>query len=239
MMGAANLPQGPAAGNTGGGGLGGNKVTDSTSNISAEAPAGSATPGGAGALEDAILLKRCRDGEMDAFAALIRKYQDRVYNGILRMCGNPDDAEELCQETFVKALENLATFRAESGFYTWVFRIGMNLTISHRRRAGRVKFHSLGAAAGDEESNRSRDLPADRRQRDPAEIVAEDEPNRRVLEALAELDDEFRAVIVLREMEEMDYGQISQALSIPVGTVKSRLYRARCLLQESLRDLIA
>lgn len=213
---------------------------DWSSNIPAGVDAGSAAAGAAPALEDAALLRRCRGGETAAFAGLVRKYQDRIYNAILRMCGNRDDAEELCQETFVKALENLATFREDSGLYTWLFRIGMNLTISHRRRSGRVRFHSLDPAPGDgERVGRPQDVLADRRHGDPADDLIRSEADRRVLEALAELDEEFRAVAVLRDMEDMDYGQISQVLDIPVGTVKSRLYRARCLLQEKLKDLVA
>ena len=105
----------------------------------------------AGVFEDAALLRQCRKGDTDAFGPLVRKYQDRLFNSLLRFCGNYDDAEELCQETFVKAIEGLAAFRAESGFYTWLFRIGMNLAISRRRRSGRIKFHSLDATDSDGE----------------------------------------------------------------------------------------
>jgi len=213
-------------------------MTEWTSNISAGVNA-EGQGGPALAFEDAVLLKRCRDGEMGGFAVLIRKYQDRLYNAILKMCGNPDDAEELCQEAFVKALENLGTFRQDSGFYTWLFRIGMNLTISRRRKGGRVKFHSLDPGGRDDEPpQRLRDALADRAQRDPAEEAAQKDVNRRVMEALAEVEDDFRAVVVLRDIEEMSYKQISRVLGTPVGTVKSRLYRARCMLKESLESLI-
>ncbi len=219
----------------------GNIVTEWTSNTSTDAKAGE--PAGrerAGAsFEDAALLKRCREGEMQAFGRLIRKYQDRLYNGILRMCRNRDDAEELCQETFVKALENLGAFRQDAGFYTWLFRIGMNLTITRRRRAGRVKFHSLDGSPGDgEERSWSGQVP-DRHEADPADEVARADTNRRVMDAVAELPEEFRSAVVLRDVEGMNYEQISRVLELPVGTVKSRLYRGRCLLKDKLKDLIA
>ncbi len=196
--------------------------------------------GEAVAFEDAALLKRVREGEMAAFGPLVRKYQDRVYNAILRMCGNRDDAEELCQETFVKAMENLGTFRQDSRLYTWLFRIATNLTISHRRRSSRGRFYSLEAGGGDDEQSlRAQDALADHRQLPPAEAAERADTHRRVLAALGELEVEFQAVVVLRDMEDMNYEQISEVLRIPVGTVKSRLYRARCVLQEKLQDLIA
>ncbi len=193
----------------------------------------------AGVFEDAALLGRCRGGDTDAFGPLVNKYQDRLFNSLLRFCGNYDDAEELCQETFVKAIEGLKAFRRESGFYTWLFRIGMNLAISRRRRGGLVKFCSLEAADADgEQLLWSLDALADCREMGPQNTVEQADTNGRVLAAMAELDDEFRIVVVLRDVEEMNYEQIAQVLSLPVGTVKSRLYRARCILKEKLTDLV-
>ena len=210
-----------------------------TSNLAANVEAGSGTAGAGLAFEDAALLERCRRGEMAAFGSLVTKYQDRVFNAILRMCGNRDDAEELCQETFVRALEKLGSFRQASGLYTWLFRIAMNLTISRRRRSTRVKFHSLDAAGFDGESGQPRNVLPDPRQSSPLEAVAKADADRQVLKALEELDEEFRVAVVLRDVEGMNYEQIAQVLEIPVGTVKSRLYRARSVLQRKLRDLIA
>lgn len=190
-------------------------------------------------MDDAVLLRSSRKGDMDAMAALVAKYQDRLYNAILRMCGNRDDAAELCQEAFVKALEGMAAFRQDAGFYTWLFRIGMNLAISHRRRGGRVKFHSLDPAAGDGETpHRLTDVMSDPRQPDPSEQAAESDAQRQVMVALVGLDEEFRSVVVLRDIEDMNYDEISRVLGVPIGTVKSRLYRARCMLREKLQGLL-
>lgn len=215
--------------------IGGNFVSHWTSNMASGRAVEAKAPL---LLEDAALLARCRKGDMAAFGLLIAKYQDRVYNSILRLCGNCDDAEELCQEAFVKALENLATFRQASGFYTWLFRIAVNLTISRRRRAGRVRFHSLEGNNGEDQDARGPQLPGDV-QDDPREQALAGDSRRQVVKALTELDEEFSAVVVLRDIENMNYDQIAQVLEVPVGTVKSRLYRARALLREKLRDLVS
>lgn len=211
-------------------------MTEATSKQSMEDDGGRRTI----AFEDAALLDRCRQGQTEAFGGLVEKYQDRVFNAILRFCTNRHDAEELCQEAFVKAFENLPRFRRASGFYTWLFRIAVNLTISHRRRGGRVRFHSLDRTwGGDEESRPMGDLLPDHRHGRPDDAAQADDANERVMKALAELDDEFRVVVVLRDIEDMNYGQISKVLDVPVGTVKSRLYRARCVLKDKLRDLMS
>jgi RNA polymerase sigma-70 factor (ECF subfamily) len=176
---------------------------------------------------------------MQAFGSLVAKYQDRIYNLVLRMCGRPSDAEELAQETFLKALERISQFRGTSQFYTWLFRIAANLTISHRRRVGRVKFQSLTGSEEFEESQAAALTAAMAQRREPAPEThaMSAETNRRVMQALEELDDEFRLVVLLRDVEDMDYSEIAQVLGLPSGTVKSRLHRARCILKERLADL--
>jgi RNA polymerase sigma-70 factor (ECF subfamily) len=200
-----------------------------------------APAGGAISFEDAALVERARKGDMQAFGALVAKYQERVLNVVHRMCGRWADAEELAQETFLKAVERIGQFRGNSGFYTWLFRIAVTLTVSHRRRAGRLAWRSL---AGGEESDSSladslTSNLAERREAGPAAAAASSELKERVCRALDELDDEFRMVVVLRDIEEMDYDQIARVLELPPGTVKSRLHRARTLLKEKLSDLVS
>ncbi len=216
----------------------GNTVSEYTSNISSGLKAEAKWADTAAVAADAVLLERCRRGELAAFGLLVRKYQDRVFNSILRMCANRDDAEELCQETFVKALQSLGSFRQESGFYTWLFRIAVNLTISSRRRKGRVKFHSLDDDGANQQSTRRRDVLADHRDNDPQQVAERSDTRQRVLQALEELDEEFRVAVVLRDVEGMNYEQVAAVLDIPVGTVKSRLHRARGMLHAKLRDLV-
>ncbi len=192
------------------------------------------------AFDDAALVEACQKGDMQAFGALIAKYQDRVYNAVLRMCGDRDEAEDLCQETFVRTLEKIRSFRGHSQFYTWLFRIAVNLTISRRRRAGRVKFVSLAPdpELDDSQAAALTSKIAERREPGPEQVVTERETHQRVLEALEALDDEYRVVVVLRDIEEMNYQQMAAALDLPLGTIKSRLHRGRCLLRERLADAL-
>ena len=102
------------------------------------------------AFDDLTLVQRFRQGDMESFSLLVAKYQDRIYNMLLRMCGKPADAEELAQETFLRAMERIGQFQGRSKFYTWLFRIAANLAISHKQRGERIKFHSLsGPEDGD------------------------------------------------------------------------------------------
>ena len=196
-------------------------------------------PSGPVAFEDAALIAACRKGRMEAFGSLIAKYQDRLFNAVLRICGDREDAADLCQEAFVRVLERLETFRGQSQFYTWLFRIAVNLTISRRRRNSRVRFTSLSndPDLGDAQAASVLDPPA-RVQADPARQIMAGEAHRRVLEAMDALDDEYRVVIVLRDIEEMDYDQIAAVLAVPMGTVKSRLHRARSMLRDKLAGIV-
>lgn len=192
------------------------------------------------AFDDATLVQGCRSGDMKAYGLLVAKYQDRIFNMVYRMCGRRADAEELAQEAFLKALERIGQFRGNSGFYTWLFRIAANLTISHRRRAGRIHFRSLTGPedAGGTQADALTASVATQRDPGPVAAAISDETRDRVTRALEELDDEFRLVVVLRDMEDMDYSQIARVVDVPVGTIKSRLHRARCLLREKLADLV-
>jgi len=188
-------------------------------------------------LNDSVLVKQCQRGDADAMGRLIVKYQDRLYNAILKICGNPDDAAELTQETFVKVLENINTFREQSGFYTWLFRVGVNLTLNFCSRRLRLGMRSLDVAAGEQESSSMAANLPDKRQTDPVTTAENRELVRHVLAALEKLDDHQRAVVVLRDIEGMSYEQIAEILQIELGTVKSRLSRARTALRELLQTV--
>ncbi len=177
---------------------------------------------------------------MQSFASLIAKYQDRLFNVVLRICGDRDEAADLCQETFVRVIEKIGSFRGQSQFYTWLFRIAVNLAISKRRRAGRVRFASLSPdpELGDGQADALTSEIAAQREVGPVKSAMGREVQQRVLEALEALDDEYRAVVVLRDLEDMDYEQMASVLALPMGTVKSRLHRGRCMLKEKLADLV-
>ncbi len=191
--------------------------------------------------EEAALIRRCQKGEMAAMEQLIIKYQGRIYNVILKICGNRDDAVELAQDAFVKALEKIDDFKGQSGFYTWLFRIAVNLTLNYCKRRNRVAFQSLD----EEESGqflqakaRLKLLLEDQASPDPVEIAQNNELCELVYRALAKLEDSQRAVVVLRDIEGMDYATMAEMLGIELGTVKSRLNRARNNLREILEEML-
>ena len=191
-------------------------------------------------IDDATLVQQCRQGDSAATETLIRKYQSRIYNAILRICANPDDAAELTQDTFVKVIENIVNFQGRSSFYTWAFRIGVNLTLNHCQRNVKLGLKSLDAEDSVDDSTDKGVLKkflADVNLPDPAVVAQNKELCRLVLKALMKLDDTQRAVIVLRDIEGMNYAQIAEVLDIELGTVRSRLSRARTHLREIMERL--
>ena len=192
-------------------------------------------------IDDAVLVKQCRQGDSAATERLILKYQDRIYNVILKMCANTDDAAELTQETFVKIIENIDKFEGRSGFYTWAFRIAVNLTLNYCKRSVKLGIRSLDAE-DDEGSIRAgqalKQFLSDDSSPDPAVVAANKELCELVVKAMMNLDDAQRAVVVLRDIECMNYAQIAEVLGIELGTVKSRLSRARSNLREILEMVL-
>lgn len=189
------------------------------------------------ALEDAELIEKVRAGQTEAYAVLVRKYQDRVFNACWRICGHLEDARDLTQDAFLKAYESLNEFRHESGFYTWIFRVAVNLAISHRRKAARRRMASLNqpnGTAGSQADELARRV-GQSGETDPSARIGDLELQGRVLRALQGLDEDFRAVVVLRDIEGFDYEAIAEILSIATGTVKSRLHRARSALAQAIK----
>jgi len=185
-------------------------------------------------IDDATLVEKCRQGDSDAMERLIIKYQDRIYNVILRICANNDDAAELTQETFVKVIENIGKFQGRSSFYTWAFRIAVNLTLNFRRRSNKLAVRSLeaqGKESGEHKKQLLRDFLRDDSASDPAGLAQSRELCEIAVKALMRLDDAQRTVVVLRDIEGMNYAQIAGVLNIQLGTVRSRLSRARSNLR--------
>ena len=180
---------------------------------------------------DASLVRQVQSGGTAAFAHLVRRYQDRVFNACLRMCRNPADAEDLTQDVFLKAFDKIRTFEGKSGFYTWLFRIAVNVSLSHRRKSRLRLVESLN---GDGETGPASDRVADLRADNPAEAAQRHELRRRVAETLGSLEDHHRVILVLRDLQGCDYEQIGQIMDVPRGTVKSRVHRARVALREAL-----
>ena len=168
---------------------------------------------------------------------LLEAYHGRIYHVCLRMVSNADDAAELTQDAMVRVVESLDKFRGEAHLSTWMIRIAMNLSISHLRKRKLRRAASLEAGPDNGETDAPTSLRmtlADDREPSPDRRVEEDEMLGHLKSAIAELDDEFRAVLVLRDIEQMDYRQIADVLEVNLGTVKSRLFRARLALREKM-----
>ncbi len=180
---------------------------------------------------DAELVLRAQRGETGAFAELVEKYQDRVYNTCYRMCHNQADALDLTQSAFLKALEALPRFQVRAKFYTWLFRIAVNLTLSHRRAQRRRPALTLRQF---DDNGRPFEPAAAHGTSNPSASAEQAELRQRLEAALQCLDEEFRAAVVLRDVEGLEYAAIAEILKVRVGTVKSRIHRGRLMLRELL-----
>lgn len=173
------------------------------------------------------LIAECLRGRSAAYGELIRPYQDRLFNTVYRLVGNAEDAQDVVQEAFIHAYQSLGQFKGDARFYTWIYRIAINAAISHRRRR-RVVLSIHRSPTGREDHE-----PPDRSEYNrPGHALEQAEQERRVQEALDRLSPEHRAVLVLRDMEGEPYETIAQIVGVPIGTVRSRLHRARFELRE-------
>jgi RNA polymerase sigma-70 factor (ECF subfamily) len=183
------------------------------------------------------LVKQCQAGNTEAFDQLVTRYRTRVFAMIYNMVHNEQDAWDLAQDSFVKAWKSIGRFRGRSSFYTWIYRIVMNVTIDWLRKK---QVKGAGAEFNDaiqlkEIEPASRTLPkADPL---PHERMEQSEIRARIDNAIAQISPEHRAVILMKEIEEMQYHEIAEALGCSIGTVMSRLFYARKKLQNLLKDV--
>lgn len=180
--------------------------------------------------DDIELIKRCQGGDQAAFGEIVLRYQDRIYNLCAHLLGNSSEASDLAQTTFLKAYRNLDKFQPRAALYTWLYRIAVNSCLDHQRRPF---FESIfrRSASGDE-------IFLDHPANGPSlEKNLENQQLRSALEkALGILSPKLRAVIVLKEIEGLSYEEIAATLEISLGTVKSRISRARGELQGLLQE---
>ncbi len=174
---------------------------------------------------DNQLIEATLAGDRDAFGELVRRYQDRLFNSLIHLLGSEHEAQDVTQDSFVQAYRRLSSFRGDSHFYTWIFRIARNLAISRiRSRKSTASLYQENGSLRDIESSDS----APQRPLDVEETVTQ------VQRALARLEEDQRTILVLREFDGLEYEAIAEILEIPVGTVRSRLHRARHQLKEEL-----
>jgi RNA polymerase sigma-70 factor (ECF subfamily) len=173
------------------------------------------------------LVSRAQQGDQEAFGDLVRSYQDRLFSSLLRVVGSRMDAEDLVQEAFVQAYLNLASFRGHCSFYTWLYRIALNLAYSSARRRQVRK-------ALERTREVSEEIPSDSTA-SPSERMERAEESERIRRALSALSEEHRVLLVLRGVEGFDYQTIAEVMHLNPGTVRSRLHRARAHFRENLQ----
>ena len=174
-------------------------------------------------------IDAARQGDQDAFEALVRLYEKRVFALTMRMCKNPEDAAEAAQEAFLSAWQGLRFFRGESSFSTWLYRLASNACVDLLRREGRHRA-AAGPSLNDEELN----LDVPDTARSPQEEAERKELGRQIEAGLQSLSPDHRQVLILREMHQLSYDEIAETLSLDVGTVKSRINRGRKQLRNFL-----
>ncbi len=206
-------------------------LNNSSHNTSNPLPGNAAS--GAGDLD---LVARAQSGDTEAFNALITQYRQRCFAMIYHMVRNEEDAWDLAQDGFVKAWKSLGNFRGQSGFYTWLYRIMTNVSLDWLR-----KKHVQGAQEFDDTIGLRKIEPsavtAPKPVMEPSERIADAEIRQRIDAAIIKLSPEHRAVVVLREIDGLDYQEIADHIGCSIGTVMSRLFYARKKLQALLQDV--
>lgn len=175
---------------------------------------------------DRRLLERCRRGDAGAFEELFRKYQTYVFNVCLGMLNNGDDAADVTQETFLRLHRRIGSFRGDACFSTWLYRVAVNLSISHIRKRGRSRLELI------EDVQMPEGREGDEHVVDPRDLVEQSEDARLVRRILATLPPEYRAVIILRHFQQLAYDEIADVLGLNLSQVKTRLFRARRMFKE-------
>jgi RNA polymerase sigma-70 factor, ECF subfamily len=188
--------------------------------------------------DDLALVKRCRDGDKQAFQELVERYQRRAYSVAYGMLKDRDEAMDVAQEAFVKVYKYLDHFKGDSSFYTWLYRIVTNLAIDARRR----KAPEMDPVEFDEkvehEANEEAGMLSTRLGSNPQKALMRQELVEKIQDALSQIPEKHRAILLLREVEGMSYEDLARTLNIRKGTVMSRLFHARKKIQKILSEYL-
>ncbi len=184
---------------------------------------------------DLELVARVQRGDKRAFDLLVKKYQHKVFSLISRLVRDPADIADVAQEAFIKAYRALPNFRGDSAFYTWMYRIAVNTAKNHLVAQGRRPPDSDIDAADAEQYSGVEGL---KDVGSPERLMLRDELKKRVFDTIDSLPEDLRSAITLREMEGMSYEEIADILDCPVGTVRSRIFRAREAIDRNIRELL-
>jgi len=183
--------------------------------------------------EEARIIAQIRGGKTEFFEALVYAHQRKVYSLCLRMTGNPEDAEDLAQEAFVRAYQNIAGFKGESGFGSWLYRLAKNICIDFLRREKRREKGSLTYL---DEAGNAVDMEVPDERFTPESAFAQQQIAESISQGLDTLTPEHRDILILREIHGKSYDEIAEALALTAGTVKSRISRARMMLCKFLLE---
>lgn len=184
--------------------------------------------------EDQVLISQTLAGQTSAFGELVRKYQNRLFNGMVHMLRNEAEAEDVVQDAFILALTRLETFHGNSAFFTWLYRIAYNVAVSKIRR----RKPTVSLTANDNDNDDSRSFDFEGNAPPPDDRMSRSEDVEQLQNAMGRLSEEHRTVLILREMQQLDYDAISEVLELPIGTVRSRIHRAREQLKQQLEFLM-
>jgi len=182
--------------------------------------------------EHALVVRLC-NGDNAAYEALMDRFEHPVFNLVSRLLENPADAPDVTQEVFLKVFRNIGSFRGDSSLKTWIYRIAVNESRNQRRWFGRHRKQEVGIEVGNEETEIRRDGLPDPGP-SPLELALDRERQELIAASLSEINPNFRAVLVLREIEGLNYDEIAEVLEISLGTVKSRILRGREALRQRL-----
>jgi RNA polymerase sigma-70 factor (ECF subfamily) len=186
--------------------------------------------------DDRALVKAAQRGDPQAFRALVERYQRRVVQLALGMTKDPDEAMDIAQETFVRVHRYLPSFKGDSSFFTWTYRIAMNLCLDAQRRKGRLE--RVEVEEGDDAEIEAAMDPPSAALAGPQRQALNRELRDRMEDALASLSENHRAILLLREVEGLSYEELAKVLGIRKGTVMSRLFHARLKMQNKLREYL-
>jgi RNA polymerase sigma-70 factor, ECF subfamily len=184
---------------------------------------------------DLIAIQCCLSGNPEAFEELVIRYQKPVYNLVYRFLGNVDDAKDITQETFVKAYQSLSKHNPDLAFHSWLFRIAQNLSIDHLRWKKRRRTVSLDEPLEKKEQEMHVHEIPDQTPNIRNQLI-ETEKCDRIQRIITSLPEQFKSVVILRHIEELPLQEIARILNLPLGTVKTNLYRARNMMKEKLGD---
>ena len=184
---------------------------------------------------DLVLVKRVQAGDKTAFDLLVKKYQSKIAKLIARFIHDSAEVEDVTQEAFIKAYRGLANFRGESAFYTWMYRIAINTAKNHLVSTSR-KTPDISIDA--QEAEQYEGVSYLKEYATPESLTLADEVKQTVFESIEKLPMELKTAITLRELEGLSYEEIAQVMDCPIGTVRSRIFRAREAIDESLKPLL-